>query len=138
MADATDYLAYHHQLIEELYAFCVKSTPFSNTQDVDADSREDNQQFLSALHDLASNQHWDDEHIHQGQQCISRIVSHYPHITPYVPRDLFWFFGGDCLHFMPDEEIQLFQQLEDQRFAIESTGENVNYPQLRAEVFKLH
>jgi len=36
-----------------------------------------------------------------------------------VPRDLLWFFGGDCLHFMPDDEIAVFQQLEERRYEAE-------------------
>ena len=27
-----------------------------------------------------------------------------------------WFFGGDCLNFMPDEEIEMYQILEERRF----------------------
>jgi hypothetical protein len=38
-----------------------------------------------------------------------------------------WFFGGDCLHFMPDEEIQLYQQLDERRFAVEETGEDFDW-----------
>ena len=33
-----------------------------------------------------------------------------------MPRDLLWFFGGDCLHFMPDDEIEMYQALEERRF----------------------
>ena len=44
-----------------------------------------------------------------GQDLISQVFHRYPQIAHLVPRDLLWFFGGDCLHFMPDEEIDLFQ-----------------------------
>lgn len=40
-----------------------------------------------------------------GQDLISQVFHRYPQIAHLVPRDLLWFFGGDCLHFMPDEEI---------------------------------
>ncbi|MFP3526579.1 PA2817 family protein, partial [Pantoea sp. SIMBA_072] len=39
-----------------------------------------------------------------------------------VPRDLLWFFGGDCLHFMPDSELDLYQQLEELRYEAEQRG----------------
>ncbi|TBU88485.1 PA2817 family protein [Phytopseudomonas dryadis] len=52
-----------------------------------------------------------------GQDLISQIFQRYPQIAHLVPRDLLWFFGGDCLHFMPDEEIEMYQQLEERRFA---------------------
>ncbi|MDP3367055.1 MAG: PA2817 family protein, partial [Pseudomonas sp.] len=43
-----------------------------------------------------------------GQDLISQVFHRYPQIAHLVPRDLLWFFGGDCLHFMPDEEIALY------------------------------
>ena len=39
-----------------------------------------------------------------GQDLISQVFHRYPQIAHLVPRDLLWFFGGDCLHFMPDED----------------------------------
>lgn len=50
-----------------------------------------------------------------GQELISQIFHRYPQIAHLVPRDLLWFFGGDCLHFMPDEEIALYQAKEEQQ-----------------------
>lgn len=40
-----------------------------------------------------------------------------------MPRDLLWFFGGDCLHFMPDEELSLYQATEERRYECEQRGE---------------
>ncbi len=51
-----------------------------------------------------------------GQDLISQVFHRYPQIAHLVPRDLLWFFGGDCLHFMPDEEIDLFQRLDERRY----------------------
>ncbi|MFF7710667.1 PA2817 family protein [Pseudomonas sp. NPDC007930] len=58
-----------------------------------------------------------------GQDLICQVIQRYPQIAHLVPRDLLWFFGGDCLHFMPDEEIDLFQQLDERRFQAEEDGE---------------
>jgi len=52
---------------------------------------------------------------HLGQEVICEVFQRYPQIAHLVPRELLWFFGGDCLHFMPDEEIRDFQAQEDQR-----------------------
>lgn len=60
---------------------------------------------------------------HMGQELICQIFHRYPQIAHLVPRDLLWFFGGDCLHFMPDEEIDLFQALEERRYEAETRGE---------------
>uniref|UniRef100_UPI003C739539 PA2817 family protein n=1 Tax=Pseudomonas veronii TaxID=76761 RepID=UPI003C739539 len=48
-----------------------------------------------------------------GQDMMSQVILRYPQIAHLVPRDLLWFFGGDCLHFMPDEELDLYQALEE-------------------------
>ncbi len=58
-----------------------------------------------------------------GQDLISQVFHRYPQIAHLVPRDLLWFFGGDCLHFMPDEEIDLFQRLDERRYEAEERGE---------------
>ncbi|MET1080265.1 MAG: PA2817 family protein [Pseudomonas sp.] len=57
--------------------------------------------------------------LYLGQDLISQVFHRYPQIAHLVPRDLLWFFGGDCLHFMPDEEIALFQELDERRFTAE-------------------
>lgn len=61
--------------------------------------------------------------LYLGQELISQVFHRYPQIAHLVPRDLLWFFGGDCLHFMPDEEIELFQRLDERRFEAEENDE---------------
>lgn len=58
-----------------------------------------------------------------GQDLISQVFHRYPQIAHLVPRDLLWFFGGDCLHFMPDKEITLYQALDERRFEAEENDE---------------
>lgn len=55
------------------------------------------------------------------------MIQRYPQIAHLVPRDLLWFFGGDCLHFMPDVELDLYQQLEERRYAAEQQGESFDW-----------
>ena len=64
-----------------------------------------------------------DENLYLGQDLICQIIHRYPQIAHLVPRDLLWFFGGDCLHFMPDEEIALYQRLDERRFEAEENDE---------------
>jgi len=54
------------------------------------------------------------EYEHQGRVVLARIQSQLPDLWPHVDRRLLWFFGGDCLHFLSDEEIDAFQAAEDQ------------------------
>ncbi len=58
-----------------------------------------------------------------GQELVSQVFQRYPQIAHQVPRDLLWFFGGECLHFMPDEEIAGYQLLEERRYAALDSGE---------------
>jgi hypothetical protein len=53
----------------------------------------------------------------QGPDLIARLFDTYPEFTPTFPRQLLWFFGANCLHYMADEELAEFQQLEDMRAA---------------------
>ncbi len=48
-----------------------------------------------------------------GQQLLCLLIGNYPQFTPLIPRQLLWLLGGDCLHFMTDEELSAFQQAED-------------------------
>jgi len=66
---------------------------------------------------------------HLGQDMICQVFHRYPQIAHLVPRDLLWFFGGDCLHFMPDEEIALFQELEERRHEAEENDEPFDWNQ---------
>ena len=57
------------------------------------------------------------------------MIQRYPQIAHLVPRDLLWFFGGDCLHFMPDDELALYQQLEERRYEAEQNDEPFDWHQ---------
>jgi len=74
----------------------------------------------------------------QGQQLFCRIVAAYPHLMPLVPRDLLWFFGGDCLHYMPDEEIRIFQELDELRQNAKEANEPFSYENARLKTMGLH
>ncbi|MFF5865751.1 PA2817 family protein [Pseudomonas sp. NPDC012596] len=64
-----------------------------------------------------------------GQDLICQVIQRYPQIAHLVPRDLLWFFGGDCLHFMPDQELELYQQLEECRYEAGQNGEAFDWNQ---------
>lgn len=54
-----------------------------------------------------------DDGYEQGRDWLVHVFTHQPQLTPAIDRDLLWFFGGDCLHFMTDDEMTAFQQLEE-------------------------
>jgi hypothetical protein len=86
--------------------------------------------FLERYDELLDELPVDPEHgQYQGQELLSQIFQRYPQIAHLIPRDLLWFFGGDCLHFMPDEEIDCYQQLDERRFHAEKNGQSFDWNQ---------
>ncbi|MBB3104377.1 PA2817 family protein [Azomonas macrocytogenes] len=92
-------------------------------------SEESHQLFLERFDELLAKLPAFPEERHSGQDLICQVFQRYPQIAHLVPRDLLWFFGGNCLHFMPDEEIAMFQNLEDRRYEAENNGEPFNWSQ---------
>ncbi len=126
-------LAHHQQLLADLLAHCRQQLQ-DDPQHADA-AKSELFEELETLLQSANSGSLDHD---RGQALIGRIVSHFPVLTPYVHRDLFWFFGGDCLHFMTDEEIENYQRLEEACYELEQAGETVDYSSLRAKLFGLH
>ena len=126
-----DYQLYHLQLLQAFIAQIEQQPPFFT----DSCSEED-QQFLSELKSL--HQDTDEYFLHAGQTLLCRVVTAYPHLMPLLYRDLLWFFGGDCLHFMPDEEIARYQQLDELRHEAMRTRKEFSYADERAKCFGLH
>lgn len=127
-----EYYTYH---LELLSAFCrqlEQLPPFNNEY-----RSEDDAEFLAALTQLQQ-QHQDQNFLEYGQTLLCRIVSSYPHLMPLLYRDLLWFFGGDCLHFMPDNEITIFQQLDEQREAAKAQNISFSYKEARAKLMGMH
>jgi hypothetical protein len=71
-----------------------------------------------------------------GPNLISRLFTSYPDFAPDFPRELLWFLGGECLHFMPDDEIEVFQQLEELRTQAATRGEIIDFEAARAKLLK--
>ncbi|WP_426233941.1 PA2817 family protein [Pseudomonas sp. TWP3-2] len=64
-----------------------------------------------------------------GQDILTQVISRYPQIAHLIPRDLLWYFAGDCLHYLSDEEIDLYQALEERRFDAEQNDEPFDWNQ---------
>ena len=73
----------------------------------------------------------------EGPTLVSRLFTTYPDFAPSFPRDLLWFFGGDCLHFMPDSEIEIYQQLDELRGDAAALGETLDLRAARASLKNL-
>lgn len=88
---------------------------------------EEHQGFIERYDEMAARLQQGDDDRYDGQELISQVFQRYPQIAHQVPRDLLWFFGGECLHFMPDEEIAGYQLLEERRHAALERGETFDW-----------
>ena len=83
--------------------------------------------FLERFDEMVLDLRESTEDLYVGQDIISQVFQRYPQIAHLVPRDLLWFFGGACLHFMPDDEIEKYQELEERRYAALEKGEDFDW-----------
>lgn len=68
----------------------------------------------------------------EGPGLVARFFTVAPHLAPTFPRDLLWYLGRECLHFMPDEEIDALTAMDEQRREAAAQGELYNWRELRA------
>lgn len=122
---------YYQNLYDELCLVCV------NQLSDYAPEGSDTAEFLNRVRTLQSSL-GDPDSAQEGQALLSQIVASFPLITPQMHRDLLWFFGGDCLHYLSDEELDKYQLLEERYYEAGSDGDEGLYRNLRAQTFGLH
>lgn len=120
---ATSYLDHNLALLAHLRGILVALGEAEQVSD------ESHALFVERFDDLLKSLPHIPEDRHLGQDMICQVFHRYPQVAHLVPRDLLWFFGGDCLHFMPDEEIALYQELDERRFEAEVNGEFFDWSQ---------
>lgn len=96
--------------------------PFN--QDIIAEEEQD---FLAQWHQLINDitDHKVD-YSFLAQELIARFIRCYAHLTPLIRRELLWFIGGECLHFLGDEEIAFYQVFEEHMYELESKNQPVD------------
>lgn len=125
------YTDFHLRLLNNFIAQVANEYPFCAD-----DCTQEDRDFLVTLQELPTR--GGAELLIQGQVLFCRIVAAYPHLMAILPRDLLWFFGGDCLHYMPDEEIASFQRLDELREDAKVSGEPFSYEKARAAAYGMH
>lgn len=128
----TDSHAFHLNLLKIAYNNLMQQDAFKG-EDANTANLEYLDQFAALVEDFEQHQPqaYDD-----GQDLMIRLVRAYPQFVPLVARDLFWLFGGECLHFMSDEEIEQFQQLDEALADAQAQQHEVDYLQLRQAIFE--
>lgn len=125
------YIGFHQRLLLAFIAEIKQHVPFN--QEI---LNQDDQDFIAELEQLPNI--GGSPQLIQGQALLCKLVATYHHLMPLLPRDLLWFFGGDCLHYMPDEEISLYQQLDEQRQAAEEDNQSFDYEKARLIALGAH
>lgn len=100
-------LSYHIELLKQVQQRLRRAAD-NDSQLIAAEILQQLEQVIEQLVQRTDSAYQD------GQDWLMSILTHQPQLTPTINRDLLWFFGGDCLHFMTDAEIELFQQLDEQ------------------------
>lgn len=120
---------YLQELVCALHQQCAQHAPFNGDQMSETD-----QSFIDKLSNLSEQDSVSEEHYETGQQLVGQIIANYPHITPLINRDLLWLLGGDTLHYLSDDEISLYQQIEDQLY---EQGDG-DFKSIKANLLSLH
>lgn len=123
----TDTHTFHLNLLKIAYNNLMQQDDFKGD-----DTDPVNLEFLDLFAELvAAYESHDAKAFDLGQDLLVRLVRAYPQYVHLVARDLFWLFGGECLHFMSDEEIEQFQRLDEALAEADSSENEVDYMQLR-------
>lgn len=73
----------------------------------------------------------------EAPALVSRMLTTTPQLAEHFPRDLLWYLGGECLHFMPDEEIDRLSALDEQRRLAQRSGDTFDWREARARALRL-
>lgn len=130
---SNSYVSFHIDLLKQTYNHVIQFMPFAS-QELGEDERSFLEQFTALIEAIEQQS---EDVLEQGQALLTRWIRNYPELVPIIPRDLLWYFGGDCLHYMPDEEIDKFQLLDEKRHLAESEGKDFEYARERAVILEL-
>jgi len=125
------YNPHHHTLIllKDFLNSMQQGFPFNQSE-----LEESDQSFLEQLIQVI--QLLEEHHVDasfEGQSWLSRLFRNYPSLAPHLGREVLWYFGGEALHFMPDEEIAKFQKLDD---LLAEGDENFDYLAAKQSIFQ--
>lgn len=126
----------HHTLIllKDFLNIMEQGFPFNQSS-----IPEEDQTFHSQLKDLISRlENPAEDATFDGQHWISRLFRNYPSLAPHLGREVLWYMGGEALHFMPDEEIEKFQQLDEAVQDSFENGSELDYLALKSKLFNNH
>ncbi|SBS31778.1 hypothetical protein MAQ5080_02064 [Marinomonas aquimarina] len=96
-----------------------------------AELAEEEQDFINKWGELLSaGDQAQPEFLFDAQELLSRFIRCYPNLVPLMHRELLYFVGGECLHFLGDEELAYYQQIDEQLYDAEQAGESVDISEM--------
>ncbi|HSG03910.1 MAG TPA: PA2817 family protein [Marinobacterium sp.] len=125
----TSFHQFHLNLLKLGYNNLIKQPPFDMSEE--GYSSEADELLALFQETITLYQEHADEAFELGQILMTRLVRNYPQLTQLLARDLLWLFGGDCIHYLNDEEIEQFQALDEARYVKEGQNEPFDYLELR-------
>lgn len=127
----TPYQIHHLNFLKIAYNNFIGREPFTLEE-----IAEDDLSFIEEFKTLIAA--FEDSHADvydQGADFIDKAFRRYPQLAHLIARDLLWFFGGNNLHNLTDDEISKFQQLDELRFTAEEQDQSFDYINKRAGLF---
>ena len=92
---------------------------------------EEEHDFMQKWEELiASGQQTSPEFLFDAQELLSRFIRCYPNLVPLMHRDLLYFIGGECLHYLGDEELSFYQEVDEQLYEAEQAGDTIDIGQI--------
>lgn len=125
----TSFHQFHLNLLKLGYNNLIKQPPFDMSEQ--SYSSEADELLALFQETITLYQEHSNEAFELGQALMTRLVRNYPQLTQLLARDLLWLFGGDCIHYLNDDEIEQFQALDEARYAKEGQNEAFDYLELR-------
>lgn len=125
----TSFHQFHLNLLKLGYNNLIKQPPFDMSEE--SYSSEADELLALFQETITLYQEHSNEAFDLGQALMTRLVRNYPQLTQLLARDLLWLFGGDCIHYLNDDEIEQFQALDEARYAKEGQNEAFDYLELR-------
>ena len=121
------------EFFTDLQTYCSQQAQFKQKPLAEPD-----EQFMARLTELVSGDLTPEALYEKGQLFVEGIIANYPLVTPALNRDILWLLGGNCMHFLSDEEIQHYQVLEDLLYDAQQNNETLTFQEAKAKALKLH
>ncbi len=129
----TSYHHFHLNLLKLGYNNLIKQPSFNQPDNYSPESEELLALFRECIELYEAHS---PDAFETGQSLMVRLVRAYPQYTPLMARDLLWLFAGECIHYLADEEIIQFQQLDEARYEREQRNDEYDYLALRNSIIE--